>query len=43
MFLSVAAIFPHYFGVGDHQCIVIDFPIEKFLGEGFIPIYKPEM
>ena len=43
MFPSVVAIFPYYFGVGDHHYIVIDFLIEKFLGEGFILIYKLEM
>ena len=43
MFPSAAAIFLYYFEIGDYQYIVIDFSIEKFLGERFIPVYKPEM
>ena len=34
---------PHYFGVGDHRCFILDFLIELFLGDRFIPIYKPEI
>ena len=39
----MSATFPYYFGVGDHQYIVVDFTIAKFLGKGFIPMYKPEI
>ena len=37
------SMLPHYFGVGDHRCFVLDFSVDTFLGEGFVPICKPEM
>ena len=41
--LSAVYTLPHYFGVRDYQCMILDFPKESFLGNGFILIYKPEM
>ena len=43
MQLYIAVILAHYFRVGDHRCFILNFHIEKFLGEEFIPIYKPEI
>ena len=40
---STASMLPHYFGVGDYRYLVLDFLKELFLGDGFIPIYKPGM
>ena len=41
--LSVLSIIPYYFAVGDHRYFIIDFPMHLFMGEGFIPIARPEM
>ena len=43
MQLYIVVMLLYYFGVGNHRYFVLDFYIEKFLGEGFILIYKPEM
>ena len=40
---STTLILPHYFDIGDHRYLVLDFPIELFLGDRFIPIYKSEV
>ena len=41
--LSSLSILPYYFAVGDYRYFVIDFPIDYFIGDGFIPIICPEM
>jgi len=40
---TIICISPYYFGVGDYRSIVLDFPCELFLRDGFTPIYRPEM
>ena len=34
---------PHYFGVRNHCSFVIDFPLEFFIGDGFILIEQAKM
>ena len=37
------SILPHHFAVGDHRCFIVDFPMDSFMGDGFVPIVRPEM
>ena len=37
------SIIPYYFEVGNYHYFIINFLIEIFLGEGFIPIVKVEI
>jgi len=32
---------PFYFGVGDLWAMIVDFDINLFLGQNYIPIYRP--
>jgi len=37
------SITPHFFGVGDHRTIIVDFDVESILGNGFIPFCPQKM
>jgi len=37
------SIIPHYFEIGNYHYFMINFLIEIFLGEGFIPIVKADV
>ena len=37
------SIIPYYFEVGDYWYFIVDFPVDIFIGEGFIPIIKVEI
>ena len=37
------SILPHYFGIKGYRVIIADFPMEYFMGEGFIPISKSKI
>ena len=40
---SALSIMPHYFTAGDHRSFIVDFPIEIFIGNRFIPIICYDM
>ena len=40
---STIAITPHFFSVGDHRIIVVDFDIDLVMGSGYILFYPQKM
>ena len=42
LLVSSACFLPFWFGVGDHRCIIVDFPSSSVLGDTLVTIKKPK-